>query len=102
MGLMPSDIKYFAPPLNAWKQYRYQTGAWPFLSVMTYLLQFPVVLSGLAALAWYSSKHDWSTNKLVLVALVPAFGFFWFWHWLQRAIRVMEFHRFRARSFRSP
>jgi hypothetical protein len=97
MALFPSDIKLFAPPLKAWRQYRHQTGKLPFLSVVVYLLQFPVMLSSIAILVWYSSNHGWSNNKFVLVALAPSFALVWFWDWLQRTVQLMEFRRFRSR-----
>jgi hypothetical protein len=97
-GLSISEVKSFAPPLKDWRECRHHTGKWPLLSVVVYALQFPVMLVGIAFLVKYNSKYGWSNNKFVLMCLLPAAVFVWFWNWLQRTVLVAELRRYRTRS----
>jgi hypothetical protein len=94
-----------------WPRFRRLTGAWPILSIATYLLRFVIIMAGMFAALWYGvARHGWTKEQYFLLsflALIPIL-FCWFlvermaWdvslHWGRKPVIRGEWHRRILRS----
>jgi hypothetical protein len=82
-----------------WRRFRRLTGAWPILSIATYLLRFVIIVATVIAALWYGvARHAWTRDQYFLscLVLIPIL-FCWF-----RVERMAWNRELRERGIASP
>ena len=73
----PTLIPDIRAHLANWRQFRRATRGWPILSMITFLLRFVIMISGVVATLWYGvARHDWTKDEdeyflIPLAVLIP-------------------------------
>jgi hypothetical protein len=81
-----------------WRQFRRLTGAWPILSIATYLLRFVIITAGVVAILWYGvARHGWTKDQYFLLSFLVVIIFCWF-----RVERMAWNRELRERGIASP
>jgi hypothetical protein len=68
-----------------WRRFRKLTGAWPVLSVGTYLLRFVIIVAGVVAALWYGvARHGWTNDQYVLLSFLVLIPILFCWFRVER------------------
>ena len=67
-----------------WREFQRRTGFAPRASIALYLMRFVLVLSGLASVAWYWRKSDWTLGRGLAICVPAMLGFLVIWTTLER------------------
>jgi hypothetical protein len=86
----------FGAALRNWARYHRQTGEWPVLSVVAYVIQGFVFLSCALLLVKVAVIHGWSGTRFVLVLAAVLVPEVCVWDRVQKRIRLKELRRYRS------
>jgi protein-S-isoprenylcysteine O-methyltransferase Ste14 len=88
--------------LRDWQEFRRQTGKWPKLSILTYVISLAGWIAIVILFLRYADRHSWSSGQTKLMAtaiLLPTVvSFVLFWAVIERKVHVYEKRRWRART----
>ena len=96
--LFPS-LRRLAETLRDWKRYKGQTGEWPALSIIAYVVHGIVLFSCAAFLVWFGFQHNWSKTRFLVIVLLLALPEVILWDRVQKRIRLREIRKHRKNSW---
>lgn len=88
-----SSLRDWAATIRKWKEFRRETGTWPFFSIVASSLHTIGFVVGVGFLIWYGGEHRWSNNHFGLILLVSLLPYVVVWARLQGKIYSFELRR---------
>ncbi|MFZ0300043.1 MAG: hypothetical protein WAM13_16945 [Candidatus Sulfotelmatobacter sp.] len=63
-----------------WRRFKRATGAWPAISIATYIMRFLLIVGGVVLGIWYQVRHDLTKGQgfLIYLAVLLPVVFIWF------------------------